>query len=203
MALVLKTLFNSYTHVIYELSGKFHYEVIILNISPAQTNFIDVRSREYPFSNSPLPIVAVGLTYLYIVLKLGPWIMRDRKPFKLDTFLVFYNAVQILCSGYVVKEVFEEFFFSNSLLLFSVFLLNISMLIYLQLLPFVFIKYKWTCEPIDFSNNPDAIKVLNTIWVYGMIKIVDLLDTVSPIVFTFLYQLFTKTSFLIGIFCST
>lgn len=44
------------------------------------------------------------LTYLAWVMVVGPIYMRDRKPFQLRNTLIYYNAAQVLLSGYMFYE---------------------------------------------------------------------------------------------------
>lgn len=55
--------------------------------------------------DNPLPTIALVLTYLAVVVVIGPFYMRDRKPFKLKNTLIYYNAFQVLLSGYMFYEV--------------------------------------------------------------------------------------------------
>lgn len=54
---------------------------------------------------SPIPTLVMVAVYLYIVVFLGPWLMANRKPFKLKTVLVVYNAAQVLFSLAMLWEV--------------------------------------------------------------------------------------------------
>jgi hypothetical protein len=51
------------------------------------------------------PITIIVIAYLYFVLKLGPEFMKYRNPFNIDRIVMIYNAVQVLFSMYLVKEV--------------------------------------------------------------------------------------------------
>lgn len=42
-----------------------------------------------------------------------------------------------------------------------------------------FMKFSYTCEPVDYSSTPFALLQVKYSWLYFIIKIVDLLDTVS------------------------
>lgn len=55
--------------------------------------------------DNPIPTVALVLAYLAYVLVIGPLYMRDRKPFQLKNTLIYYNAFQVLLSGYMFYEV--------------------------------------------------------------------------------------------------
>ena len=43
---------------------------------------------------------------------------------------------------------------------------------------FVTGDYSWHCEPVDYSDNKDALRVLSLGWWYFFSKFIDLLDTV-------------------------
>lgn len=68
-------------------------------------SFIDPRTTDWPLMSSPIPTIIMVLTYLYVVLLLGPWLMANRKPFKLKNVLIFYNGAQVLASLYMFSEV--------------------------------------------------------------------------------------------------
>lgn len=55
--------------------------------------------------DNPIPTVALVLIYLACVMVIGPFYMRDRKPFKLKNTLIYYNAFQVILSGYMFYEV--------------------------------------------------------------------------------------------------
>lgn len=65
----------------------------------------DNRSKAYPLVDNPIPTVALVLIYLSIVMVIGPLWMRDRKPFNLKNTLIYYNAFQVVLSGYMFYEV--------------------------------------------------------------------------------------------------
>lgn len=39
--------------------------------------------------------------YLYLVLSVGPWFMKNRKPFEIKKILIAYNAFQIVANIFV------------------------------------------------------------------------------------------------------
>lgn len=55
--------------------------------------------------DSPIPTLLMVITYLYSVVILGPRLMRDRKPFQLNSVLVYYNAFQVAFSFIMFWEV--------------------------------------------------------------------------------------------------
>lgn len=47
----------------------------------------------------------ICLTYVFVVKVLGPKLMQGRPPFRLQAFLVVYNAVQVVLSAYIFVQV--------------------------------------------------------------------------------------------------
>ena len=52
--------------------------------------------------------------------------------------------------------------------------------------------YSWTCQPIDYSDDPEAVRALNLAWVFYVSKFVDMFDSF----FFVLKKKFTHLSFL-------
>lgn len=50
-------------------------------------------------------VVAIQAAYIYFVLKLGPKLMENRKPFNIDKLLIIYNIVQTIANGYIFIQV--------------------------------------------------------------------------------------------------
>lgn len=65
----------------------------------------DPRVNDWPLMDSPFPTLIMVITYLYIVTYLGPKVMANRKPFKLNNILVLYNAGQVIFSFVMLWEV--------------------------------------------------------------------------------------------------
>jgi elongation of very long chain fatty acids protein 1 len=53
-------------------------------------------------------MTSILLTYVYFVLKLGPRIMANRKPFQLRGFMIVYNFSLVALSLYIVYEVSQD-----------------------------------------------------------------------------------------------
>lgn len=69
----------------------------------------DPRMKGYPFMQSPIPMTAILLCYLFFVLYLGPRIMASRKPFKLQEPMIVYNFALVALSIFIVYEVGPRF----------------------------------------------------------------------------------------------
>lgn len=63
---------------------------------------------------TPLPTIGMIATYLAWVLIIGPIYMRDRKPMDLKNTLIYYNAFQVLLSGYMFYEVIMRWHYLSS-----------------------------------------------------------------------------------------
>jgi len=68
-------------------------------------SFSDPDVKDLWFMGSIWPVTIVVVMYLYFVLKLGPEFMKYRNPFNIDRIVMIYNAVQVVFSLYLVKEV--------------------------------------------------------------------------------------------------
>lgn len=82
--------------------------------------------------SSPLPTMVMCLSYGLIVKKVGPWLMRDRKPFQLRKTLIIYNLLQVIFSSWLFYEAWDGAWGAG---------------------------YSLRCEPVDYSNSPAAMRV--------------------------------------------
>lgn len=55
--------------------------------------------------SSPLPVFAILGFYNLFCQKLGPALMANRKPFRLERTLIVYNAVQVVVSCFLFYQV--------------------------------------------------------------------------------------------------
>ncbi|XP_063705645.1 very long chain fatty acid elongase 7-like [Culicoides brevitarsis] len=111
----------------------------------------DPRSVNWFLSGSPVPLATILVSYLYFCLYAGPKWMKNRKPFELKNVLIVYNAIQVVFSAILVYEGLEGGWRKH---------------------------YNFTCEPVDYSDNPRAVRMLSAVWFYYMCKLIELLDTV-------------------------
>ncbi|GJQ85711.1 hypothetical protein Trydic_g13401 [Trypoxylus dichotomus] len=111
----------------------------------------DPRTTDWPLISSPVPTIMMILIYLYVVLLLGPWLMANRKPFKLKKVLIFYNGAQVLASLYMFSEhLWSGWFWDYSLI----------------------------CQPVDYSHSSKAMRMANLCWWYYISKLTEFADTV-------------------------
>ncbi|XP_076754082.1 stuck in traffic [Xylocopa sonorina] len=129
----------------------------------------DPRTRDWFLLPSPVPGASLLIGYLYFVLSWGPKHMEHRKSYQLRNTLVVYNLLQVLLSFWLFYEGLDAAWLR---------------------------KYSWKCQPVDFSNSPEALRVARGVYIYFLAKISELLDTVffvlrkkqSQITFLHLYH---------------
>nr|CAD7410955.1 unnamed protein product [Timema cristinae] len=111
----------------------------------------DPRTAGWFLASSPWPMIAILVIYLYLVKKAGPRYMKDREAYELRKSMLVYNVIQILFSVYLVYEALMSGWWDD---------------------------YSYRCQPIDFSDNPKAVRMARACWCYMICKVVELLDTV-------------------------
>lgn len=70
--------------------------------------FQDPRTEDWFLIRTPWPGLTLLGFYLYFVNNLGPRLMENRKPFKLDRLMQIYNVLQIVLNGYLVYKVIDK-----------------------------------------------------------------------------------------------
>ncbi|KAG7197597.1 hypothetical protein KM043_016913 [Ampulex compressa] len=113
-------------------------------------NRSDPRVNNWPMMNSPFPTLAICLFYAYFVKVLGPKLMENRKPLNLRIIMIWYNFFQVI---------FSTWLFSESLVGWGG-------------------RYSFRCEPVDYSNNPIALRIARGCWWYYISKFTELVDTI-------------------------
>ncbi|XP_017468647.1 PREDICTED: elongation of very long chain fatty acids protein AAEL008004-like [Rhagoletis zephyria] len=57
-------------------------------------------NRFLPFHGALLPYLLADILYVLLVFKIGPWYMKNRPPYKLQTVMRYYNIGQIIYNAY-------------------------------------------------------------------------------------------------------
>lgn len=65
----------------------------------------DARVRDYPLMQSPVQMTSILLAYVFLSVYVGPRLMANRKPFRLNTAMIVYNLSMVLLNTYIVCEV--------------------------------------------------------------------------------------------------
>ncbi|XP_052751972.1 elongation of very long chain fatty acids protein AAEL008004-like [Galleria mellonella] len=126
----------------------------------------DPRTNNFPLVSSPLPILLIMYLYHQFVRKWGPSFMANRQPYNLKSLIIVYNIVQIFLSGYLTVECLTRLYLSG--------------------------HYSMWCQKIVYDESPLELLVVRRVWLYYVIKVIDLLDTV----FFVLRKKFSQVSFL-------
>jgi len=91
--------------------------------------------------------------------------MKDRDPYSINNIIIGYNLFQTLFSLWGFSQGWK-FYISGD--------------------------YSWTCQPIDYSDHPEALRALNLSWLFYISKFLDMFDSF----FFVLKKKFTHLSFL-------
>uniref|UniRef100_A0A8D0DY53 Elongation of very long chain fatty acids protein n=1 Tax=Salvator merianae TaxID=96440 RepID=A0A8D0DY53_SALMN len=111
----------------------------------------DPRIITYPLMDSPWLMTSILLSYVYFVLSLGPRLMANRKPLSLKKFMVVYNFSMVALSIYIVYEFLMSGWLSG---------------------------YTWSCDPLDRSQSPTALRMVRVAWIFIFSKYIELTDTI-------------------------
>ncbi|XP_044074627.1 ELOVL fatty acid elongase 8a isoform X3 [Siniperca chuatsi] len=110
----------------------------------------DKRTDNWLLVYSPVPISCIFLCYL-VIIWVGPKLMAKRQPVNLKTVLIVYNFAMVCLSAYM----FYEFTASSWLA-----------------------RYSLLCQPVDYSDNPLAMRMARVCWWFFFSKVIELSDTI-------------------------
>lgn len=69
------------------------------NNTPKHLFFLDPRVEAWPLMSSPIMPILIVVFYLYVIYRILPNYMENRKPFDIKKILIIYNAFQMVsCS---------------------------------------------------------------------------------------------------------
>ncbi|XP_033864727.1 elongation of very long chain fatty acids protein 1-like [Acipenser ruthenus] len=111
----------------------------------------DPRLNVYPMMQSPTLMTSILVGYVIFVLKVGPRFMANRKPYDLKGVMVAYNFFLVAFSIFIVYEFLMSGWATD---------------------------YTWKCDPVDFSNSPQGLRMVRVAWFFLFSKFIELLDTV-------------------------
>ena len=139
----------------YEASIIFYNQVFVFNLKEENWfNFAtDTRLDGWPLMDNPLWTVAICLSYIYFAKVWGPRFMEKRPAFELRGLLICYNVFQVLLHAFLFWEgVGISGWFTG--------------------------KFNFRCEPVDYSNDPSALRIMFVSYLFFLSKYVDMLDTI-------------------------
>ncbi|KAK8730146.1 hypothetical protein OTU49_008106 [Cherax quadricarinatus] len=112
----------------------------------------DPRQHSWLLMSSPLPTILACLLYVGTVTWWGPQYMSTRKPFaRLRNVMMAYNVFQVIFSARIFWEAGMGGWFGS---------------------------YSILCQRCDFSDNPQAVRMVHAGYWYLFSKFVDFIDTV-------------------------
>ena len=111
----------------------------------------DPRVKDWFLMKDPLQGLCILAGYLYFVFKIGPKLMENRRPFKLDGIIKIYNLSQVIFCGWLCFEGIKIYIYGG---------------------------YNLLCQGIDKSQSDFAMFTASRVYLYFIIKVVDLLDTI-------------------------
>jgi len=112
---------------------------------------IDPRVTNWPLMQNPAMVLSIILLYLVFVQFIGPKWMKNRKPFELQKTMVVYSFTLAIANAWVFNKFGVHGWYRRN---------------------------SWICEPLDPSDNEDALGMAKALWTMYMLKFVDLIDTV-------------------------
>ena len=112
----------------------------------------DRRTDQYTILMYPLATILASLSYVLIVTWLGPWFMRNRKPYSLQTTMLIYNLSQVIISVYIVVEGWNAGWGRH---------------------------YSWTCQNVESGTETGstAMRMAAVAYVYLINKYIEFADT--------------------------
>ncbi|GBN44447.1 Elongation of very long chain fatty acids protein AAEL008004 [Araneus ventricosus] len=111
----------------------------------------DPRVADWPMMHSPFPTLVICLSYVYVVKYLGPSLMKNREPLDIRWLMAIYNFTMVIFS-------FLIFYYFGVYGWFGL--------------------YSWKCQPVDYSNSPEAIGMANVCWWFYISKFIEFTDTI-------------------------
>ncbi|XP_011495475.1 PREDICTED: elongation of very long chain fatty acids protein AAEL008004-like [Ceratosolen solmsi marchali] len=114
-------------------------------------NKSDPRVKDWFLMSSPFPTLAICLCYAYFSKVLGPKIMENKKPFDLKRTMIWYNFAQVIISTWLFSESLASGWAGD---------------------------YSFRCQPVDYSGNPQALRMARGCWYYYMSKFIEFTDTI-------------------------
>ncbi|XP_048845722.1 elongation of very long chain fatty acids protein 1a isoform X1 [Brienomyrus brachyistius] len=111
----------------------------------------DGRVKDYPLMQSPVQMTLILLGYLLFVLYAGPRLMANRKPFQLTSAMIIYNFSMVVLNAFIVYEFMMSGWATT---------------------------YTWRCDICDYSDSPEALRMVRVAWLFYFSKFIELMDTV-------------------------
>ncbi|XP_074507373.1 elongation of very long chain fatty acids protein 1a [Sebastes fasciatus] len=117
--------------------------------------FVDVRTddriKDYILMQSPILMTTILVAYVFFSKYVGPQVMANRKPLRLNKTMIVYNFTMVSFNGYIVYEFLLSGWGTT---------------------------YTWRCDLVDTSSSPETFRMIRACWLFYISKYFELLDTV-------------------------
>ncbi|GIY39368.1 elongation of very long chain fatty acids protein AAEL008004 [Caerostris darwini] len=114
----------------------------------------DPRMSVYPMMDTPIISYSLIAAYLLFVKIVGPMWMKNRQPYEIRTTMIVYNLLTSVLNAWIFYNFASYGWFG---------------------------KYRLPCEPIDYSKNKDAVKMVQICWIFFASKFVEFADTIFAV----------------------
>jgi elongation of very long chain fatty acids protein 7 len=111
--------------------------------------FSDERTKEWWLMDRPLTIISICAAYV-ILVKIGPKLMENRKPFELNRIMMIYNVAQVVFNAYIFKELMLNGWMSG---------------------------YSFRCEPNNPAKSGKPLRMALAVYYFTLSKFTDFIDT--------------------------
>lgn len=103
---IFESIKDAYIYCFYTAKGnRFPCKLKIKIVNLLNINISDPRAHTWLFTESPpLPFIILLSSY-YFLIRMGPTIMKNRKPYDLQHVMIFYNAFQVISNASAVSAV--------------------------------------------------------------------------------------------------
>ncbi|XP_017890685.1 elongation of very long chain fatty acids protein AAEL008004-like isoform X1 [Ceratina calcarata] len=139
----------------------------------------DQRTTNWFMMSSPFPTLFICLSYVYVVKVLGPKWMENRKPFQLQNALIMYNLFQIIFSAWLFYESLMGGWWGHySFRCQPVDYSNNPTAIRIGMSGWLTGDYSLRCQPVDYSDRPQVLRMVHACWWYYFSKFTEFMDTI-------------------------
>lgn len=133
----------------------------------------DLRTNEKYLIPNPIPLGCIALLYALFVLWIGPRLMEGRKQNKLWKLYFLYNLAMVILNVKLFHKVRENLYLiwrRKKTCKFFFFLQGLQYWLY---------DFDSMCAPLSRIRTDESIEVANYVYFHFIVKVVELLHTVS------------------------
>lgn len=98
--------------------------------------YADPRVKDWPLMQTPWPTLTIVVAYVLFVKRIGPQMMKHRKPYELRGPIIAYNLFQVILSTLIFYKAARHGWLTT---------------------------YSWRCEPLNRSNTGSPMQVISSL----------------------------------------